>query len=123
MVRSRKPDVPTDDASWQVFSQPILDFLDQPRDWAALKERAKDVGMTQTKLRNCIAWLEGNALIQSLKKKTTVRGRVRPEVVWIQTEGADHYLELPDFVCEEADSGYEETDTNEDEGKVCLEDP
>lgn len=50
---------------WAEWSEPILDFLDQPRTWGELEAWRTSQGVTGFRLRNCLAWLEDAGLARS----------------------------------------------------------
>ena len=52
-------DVPTlGDPSWPSRCAPLLEFLEEPRNWEAIKVWGKNHKVTQYMLRNMVAWLE-----------------------------------------------------------------
>ena len=49
---------PISDLSWRERCAPLLEFLDEPRGWDALKGWARLNKVPQFMLRNMVAWLE-----------------------------------------------------------------
>lgn len=43
---------------WRRLSLPVLDVLEQPRDWKALEQWTKDTRFGKVRLRQVLAWLE-----------------------------------------------------------------
>jgi hypothetical protein len=55
---------PLNDSSWPKRCDPLLEFLDEPRGWNALKGWARTEKVPQYMLRNMVAWLEEKWLIR-----------------------------------------------------------
>lgn len=46
---------------WRHLSEAVLRFLEEPRDWKALDQWAKEVRFGKSRLRQTLAWLEQRA--------------------------------------------------------------
>lgn len=64
------------DMRWEGWSKPLLDFLEEPRNWDEIERWALS-NMSSGKLRNCIAWLEDARLVVCI-------GSLAPLIFWGQ---------------------------------------
>jgi len=53
---------PHSDPSWQRRCQPLLLFRETPRGWEELSAWASERAMSASRLRNMLAWLEGEGI-------------------------------------------------------------
>ncbi len=71
-------EAPCSDASWRRRCGPLLVFLAIPRDWGELTTWASERGMSGCRLRNMLAWLEGEGMAGAFEPRdaaTPERGR------------------------------------------------
>lgn len=64
---------PSYDFSWPARCEPLLDFLEEPRDWKALEAWARREKVKQEMLRNMLAWLEDRWLAREDPETRTWR--------------------------------------------------
>jgi hypothetical protein len=67
MDETRAP--PLSDPRWKEWSQPLLDFLQTPRNWKQLNAWCRETKFNGAKLRHCLAWLETFGHIYSLDQE------------------------------------------------------
>lgn len=63
---------PVTDPRWAGWSAPVLAMLSEPRGWPEMELWAKQQRMGGAALRQCLAWLEGEGLAQSISSTDTI---------------------------------------------------
>lgn len=75
---------------WEKVSAPVLQILDEPRDWAFMDKWAQQKRFGRSRFRQVLAWLEDQHKATSFTRK---EGR-KTRVYWVNIEWVEAHEQL-----------------------------